>query len=88
MADESLHLPANQNIDYHIITLFQRLENMRKDSHINRIGGRLSASMKAKYNMQAEVRSLEFWRYFIYHSIVVTHTHTYFRNFFVQNGSC
>lgn len=63
MADESLQLPANQNLDYHIITLFQRLETMRKDSHVNRIGGRLSASLKAKYNMQAEVRSLEFWRY-------------------------
>lgn len=71
MADESLHLPANQNLDYHIITLFQRLENMRKDSHISRIGGRLSASMKAKYNMQAEVRSLEFWRYFYLLSIVM-----------------
>lgn len=91
MADESLHLPANQNIDYHIITLFQRLENMRKDSHINRIGGRLSASMKAKYNMQAEVRSLEFWRYFIV-AFIWTHTHTvvvntHFRNFPIRNGS-
>lgn len=66
MADESLQLPTNQNLDYHIITLFQRLESMRKDSHMNRIGGRLSTSMKAKYNMQAEIRSLEFWRYFIY----------------------
>lgn len=70
MADESLQLPANQNLDYHIITLFQRLENMRKDSHINRIGGRLSGSLKAKYNMQAEIRSLEFWRYFIHLSFL------------------
>lgn len=65
MADESLQLPTNQNLDYHIITLFQRLESMRKDSHVHRIGGRLS-SMKAKYNMQAEIRTLEFWRYDIY----------------------
>lgn len=63
MADESLQqLPTNQNLDYHIITLFQRLESMRKDSHGHRIGGRLS-SVKAKYNMQAEIRTLEFWRY-------------------------
>lgn len=66
MADESLQIPTNQNLDYHIITLFQRLETMRKDSHVHRIGGRLSTSLKAKYNMQAEIRSLEFWRYSIY----------------------
>lgn len=65
MADESLQLPTNQNLDYHIITLFQRLESMRKDSHMHRIGGRIS-SMKAKYNMQAEIRTLEFWRYDIH----------------------
>lgn len=70
MADESLQLPVNQNIDYHIITLFQRLESMRKDAHINRIGGRLSTSMKSKYNMQAEIRSLEFWRYVIFKKLV------------------
>lgn len=66
MADESLQLPANQNLDFHIITLFQRLDSLRKDSHIHRIGGRLSASMKSKYSMQVEIRTLEFWRYFIY----------------------
>lgn len=84
MADESLHIPANQNLDYHIITLFQRLENMRKDSHINRIGGRLSASMKSKYNMQAEVRSLEFWRYFICLCLFVIYAWYLFQEFFVQ----
>lgn len=73
MADESLQLPTNQNLDYHIITLFQRLETMRKDSNINRIGGRLS-SMKSKYNMQAEIRSLEFWRYFEYFMIIHNNT--------------
>lgn len=62
MADESLHLPANQNLDYHIITLFQRLETMRKDSNIHRIGAKLSSSMKVKHNMQVEIRTLEFWR--------------------------
>lgn len=62
MADESLHLPGNQNLDYHIITLFQRLETMRKDSNIHRIGAKLSSSMKIKHNMQVEIRTLEFWR--------------------------
>lgn len=61
MADEILHLPANQNLDYHIITLFQRLETMRKDSNVHRIGAKLS-STKIKHNMQVEIRTLEFWR--------------------------
>lgn len=62
MADESLQMPNNQNLDYHIITLFQRLEAMHKDSHAHRIGGRLSTSMKAKYSMHVEIRTMEFWR--------------------------
>lgn len=64
MADESLQLPSIQNLDYQIITLFQRLDSMRKDSRSNRIGGRLSTSMnmKGNYNMQVEIRTLEFWR--------------------------
>lgn len=64
MADESLQLPSTQNLDYQIITLFQRLDSMRKDSRANRIGGRLntSANLKGQYNMQVEIRTLEFWR--------------------------
>lgn len=61
MADESLNLPS-QNLDFQIIALFQRLDSMRKDSHVHRIGGRLNSSMKAKQSMQAEIRTLEFWR--------------------------
>lgn len=59
MADESLQLPRNQNLDYHIISLFQRLESMRKDSSFYRMGGR----PKVKPSMQVEIRTLEFWRY-------------------------
>lgn len=64
MADESLQLPSSQNLDYQIITLFQRLDSLRKDSRANRIGGRLNTSMnmKGQYNMQVEIRTLEFWR--------------------------
>lgn len=63
MADESLHLPSNQTLDYHIITLFQRLETMRKDSSGHRIAGKLSSSVKGKQNMQVEIRTFAFWRY-------------------------
>lgn len=70
MADESLQLPTNQNLDYHIITLFQRLETMYKESNPHRIGGRLSTSLKSKYNMQVEIRTMEFWRYIFYFHIV------------------
>lgn len=66
MAEESLQIPNNQNLDYHIITLFQRLESMRKDGNIHRIGAKMS--MKNKYNMQVEIRTLEFWRYVCFNS--------------------
>lgn len=65
MADESLHVPsAEQNIDFHIITLFERLETIRKDrSLMQTIGARLSSSSaQGKRSMQAEIRTLEFWR--------------------------
>lgn len=62
MADESLQMPNTQNLDFQIISLFQRLDSMRKDSHVHRIGGRLNSSMKAKHSMQVEIRTLEFWR--------------------------
>lgn len=71
MADESLHMPANQSLDYHIITLFQRLETMRKDSNGHRIGAKLSTSMKGKHNMQVEIRTLEFWRYVLHYSLFI-----------------
>lgn len=62
MADETMHtLPADQNLDYHIVTLFQRLETMRKDQSSR---GTLSISMvKTKQSMQAELLTLEFWRW-------------------------
>ncbi|BFF93937.1 neurogenic protein big brain [Drosophila madeirensis] len=64
MADESLHtMPLEHNIDYHIVTLFERLEAMRKDSHGNGTNNRLSSTLQApKRSMQAEIRTLEFWR--------------------------
>lgn len=67
MADESLHtMPLEHNIDYHIVTLFERLEAMRKDSHGNAINNRLSSTLQApKRSMQAEIRTLEFWRWAI-----------------------
>lgn len=54
MADESLHMPSNQNLDYYIITLFQRFEAMSKDSSSHR--------GKSKHNMQKEIRTFKFWR--------------------------
>lgn len=56
MADESLHTLSNvQNIDYHIITLLEKLETLRKDNLSTRKGIR-------KFNMHHELRTLEFWR--------------------------
>lgn len=66
MADESLHtVPLEHNIDYHIVTLFERLEAMRKDNHGggHGVNNRLSSTLQApKRSMQAEIRTLEFWR--------------------------
>ena len=63
MADESLHSPLDQNIDYHIVTLFERLEAMRKDTNGHpSISARLSSTLQPKRSMHAEIRTLEFWR--------------------------
>lgn len=65
MAEDGLQLPSDQSLDYHIISLFQRLESMRKEN------GSMSKCFGSnppgnghskKYNMHAEIRTLEFWR--------------------------
>lgn len=62
MAEESFQLPAEQNLDYHIIQLFDRLETMRRDKQngLQIVGGRLAP---VRPSMQAEIRTVEFWRY-------------------------
>uniref|UniRef100_A0A336M7F0 CSON010643 protein n=1 Tax=Culicoides sonorensis TaxID=179676 RepID=A0A336M7F0_CULSO len=56
MADESLHTLSNvQNIDYHIVTLLEKLETMRKEAVVPKKGIK-------KFNMHQELRTLEFWR--------------------------
>ncbi|KNC31445.1 Neurogenic protein big brain, partial [Lucilia cuprina] len=63
MADETLHtIPLENNIDVHIVTLFERLEAMRKDTQCNALNNRLSSTLQPKRSMQAEIRTLEFWR--------------------------
>ncbi|KAG8222570.1 hypothetical protein J437_LFUL011696 [Ladona fulva] len=49
MASTSL---TNQNIECHILTLFDKLEAMRRDASLS----------TSRLPMQAEVRTLEFWR--------------------------
>lgn len=56
MADETLQTqPAIQNLDYHVVTLFQHMETMRKEEMAR-------GSIKPKQTMQAEWWTLEFWR--------------------------
>lgn len=63
MAEESLQLPSDHNLDYHIISLFQRLEAMRKDTGTTKcFGSYPSGSGQKRHNMHAEIRTLEFWR--------------------------
>lgn len=62
MAEESFQLPTEQNLDFHIIQLFDRLETMRRDKQngLQIVGGRLAP---VRPSMQAEIRTVEFWRY-------------------------
>lgn len=56
MAEECDTLPAsNHNIDYHIVTLFEKLECLRNKQIAQEINA-------AKVPMQVEIRTLEFWR--------------------------
>ncbi|EAT43849.1 AAEL004741-PA [Aedes aegypti] len=58
MAEESLHVP-DSNIDFHIVQLFERLENLRREPG----GAKLSSSIQGRStSMHNELRSLEFWR--------------------------
>lgn len=62
MAEESFQLPTEQNLDFHIIQLFDRLETMRRDKQngLQIVAGRLAP---VRPSMQAEIRTVEFWRY-------------------------
>lgn len=62
MAEESFQLPSEQNLDYHIVQLFDRLETMRRDKQngLQIVGGRLAP---VRPSMHAEIRTVEFWRY-------------------------
>ena len=63
MADETIiNLPSDQSLDYHIVTLFQKLETMRKDVTTRNGGSGANTSSQVKTSMQAEIRTLEFWR--------------------------
>lgn len=53
MAEENLHIP-NENIDYHLVTIFEKLESLRSNS--------LTNLCKNKVPIQVELRTLEFWR--------------------------
>ncbi|KAF2883011.1 hypothetical protein ILUMI_23149 [Ignelater luminosus] len=55
MGDESLHLP-NDNIEYCIVTLFEKLEALRNDTACT------SPNKLWKVPAGTELRSLEFWR--------------------------
>lgn len=49
MGEDSVHLPSDLSLEYHIVTLFEKLEGMRYSS-------------PTRIPMQAEIRTLEFWR--------------------------
>lgn len=64
MAEESFQLPSEQSLDYHIVQLFDRLEGMRREKQngLQIVGGRLAP---VRPSMQAEIRTVEFWRYVV-----------------------
>ncbi|RZC37210.1 neurogenic protein big brain [Asbolus verrucosus] len=55
MAEEPINLPGDQSIDYHIVTLFEKLEALRNDT-------KQSSQCTSKLPIKVEIRTLEFWR--------------------------
>ncbi|XP_025833716.1 neurogenic protein big brain [Agrilus planipennis] len=56
MAEDVLHISnLPQNLDFHIVTLFEKLETLRQENGCNR-------KSFLKLPMKAEIRTLEFWR--------------------------
>lgn len=54
MAEERLNLSTAPNIDYHIVTLFEKLESLRNEKSNNKCA--------SKPSIKVEIRSLEFWK--------------------------
>jgi glycerol uptake facilitator-like aquaporin len=54
MAEEPINLPSDQNIDYHLVTLFEKLEALRSEKQ--------SSQCTSKLSIKVEIRTLEFWR--------------------------
>lgn len=54
MADESINIPLeSQNLDYHIVTLLEKIENLRIESYNVR---------ERRLPCQVEIRTIEFWK--------------------------
>lgn len=59
MADEGLAITCDEhNIEYHIVTLFEKMETLRREGN----DARSSGVGTQKPAMQVEIRTLEFWR--------------------------
>lgn len=56
MPEEPISLPiSDQNIEYHLVTLFEKLEALRNDN-------KQSSQCANKLPIRVEIRTLEFWR--------------------------
>lgn len=57
MGEESVNLQIdNQALEVHLVTLFEKLESLREADRSGK------GSDPAKFPMQVEIRTLEFWR--------------------------
>ncbi|KAJ8941436.1 hypothetical protein NQ318_016068 [Aromia moschata] len=54
MAEESSHLRNDQNVEYYLVTIFEKLEVIRREA--------TTAVDRSKVSMQVEIRTLEFWK--------------------------
>lgn len=54
MAEESVQLAADENIEYHIVTLFEKIENLRAEN--------VNTTSAIKTPLRVEIRTLELWR--------------------------
>ncbi|XP_049797422.1 neurogenic protein big brain-like [Schistocerca nitens] len=74
-------LPPDTTLEFHLVTLFEKLEAARLEAACAPGGGAPSAALR-RPSMQAEVRTLEFWR-----SIISECLASFFYVFIVCGGA-
>lgn len=54
MTEENFRLQSDQSVEYYLVTIFEKIENIRCES--------INVVDNSKTQMRIEIRTLEFWR--------------------------